>query len=150
MVHDYSYDKPTLVMATKGTLESQKFSTLFEKYDNHQTYLLACQGLADLIENQDHKKILDYLNDNISKYNGKVENVVLGCTHYPLIQDQIRQVLGTVTFFYGHTNLAIHLKNTLQNEKLINTSPYIGKIDFIDSSNSEYKKERFFRYLNMD
>lgn len=150
MVHDYAYDKPTLVMATKGTIESEKFHTLFEKYDNHQTYLLACQGLADLIEIGDNKKILDYLNDNISKYNGKVKNVVLGCTHYPLIQEQIRQVLGNVAFFNGSPNLAIHLKNVLQNEKLINMSGHIGRIDFVDSNNSEYKKERFFRYLNMD
>lgn len=150
MVHDYAYDKPTLVMATKGTIESEKFHTLFEKYDNHQTYLLACQGLADLIENGDNKKILDYLNDNILKYNSKVKNVVLGCTHYPLIQEQIRQVLGNVAFFNGSPNLAIHLKNVLQNEKLINMSGHIGRIDFVDSNNSEYKKKRFFRYLNMD
>ena len=30
MVHDYSYDKPTLVMATKGTIESEKFNILFK------------------------------------------------------------------------------------------------------------------------
>ena len=32
MVHDYSYDKPTLVMATKGTIESEKFNILFKKF----------------------------------------------------------------------------------------------------------------------
>ena len=31
MVYDYAYDKPTLVMATKGTIESEKFNLLYHK-----------------------------------------------------------------------------------------------------------------------
>lgn len=50
MVYDYAYDEPTLVMATKGTIESEKFSLLFNKFNNHKTYLLQCLGLADIIE----------------------------------------------------------------------------------------------------
>ena len=42
MVYDYAYDKPTLVMATKGTIESEKFNLLLKKYDNHKTFLLSC------------------------------------------------------------------------------------------------------------
>lgn len=148
MVHDYAYEKSTLVMATRGTLESKKFQNLLKKYDNHQTSLLACKGLADLIENGDNEKITSYLQNNISIYKGKVQNVVLGCTHYPLIQKQIAHVLGDVTFFNGATNLAKHLKKILQYENIVNTSKEIGKIVFIDSNNSEYKKERFFKYIN--
>ena len=150
MVYDYAYEIPTLVMATKGTIESEKFHNLFRKYNNHQTYLLACKGLADIIENEDNEKITSYLQNNISKYKGKVQNVVLGCTHYPLIQEQIFQVLGDVTFFNGAPNLAKHLKEILQHKNIANTSKEIGKIIFIDSNNSEYKKERFFKYLNED
>ncbi len=147
MVYDYAYDKPTLVMATNGTIQSEKFNNLFKKYNNHKTYLLACKGLADLIEDGNDEKILNYLNDNISKYKGKVQNVVLGCTHYPLVQKEISQILGNVTFFNGAPNLAKHLKHLLQDEKSLNISNEIGKIVFFDSSNSKYKKERFFKYL---
>ena len=48
MVYDYAYDKPTLVMATKGTIHSEKFNLLLKKYDNHKTYLLSCVGLAEI------------------------------------------------------------------------------------------------------
>ena len=148
MVHDFAYDKKTLVMATRGTIESEKFHKLYEKYDNHKTYLLACQGLADIIEEGSEEKIEDYLKNNLSIYSGKVDNVVLGCTHYPLIQKQIAQVLGDVRFFNGAPNLAKHLKDVLIEKKLLNTTYNNGKIEFIDDSNSEYKKERFFKYLN--
>ena len=65
MVHDFAYEKPTLVMATKGTIESEKFHKLYEKYDNHKTYLMACKGLADIIEEGNEEKIQKYLKENI-------------------------------------------------------------------------------------
>lgn len=145
MVYDYAYDKPTLVMATKGTIESKRFNFIYNKYNNHKTYLLECVGLADLIEEGNNSKILDYLENNVSKYKGKFENVVLGCTHYPLIQNEIQKVLGNVTFFNGATKLAEHLKNVLQEKELIGNNE--GKIEFIDSQKSEIKKERFFYLL---
>lgn len=147
MVHDFAYEKPTLVMATKGTIESEKFHKLYEKYDNHKTYLMACKGLADIIEEGNEEKIQKYLKENLSEYVGKVENVVLGCTHYPLVQKQIVQVLGNVQFFNGAPNLARHLKDVLEKNNLISDSQSKGKVDFIDSNNSKYKKERFMRHL---
>lgn len=147
MVHDFAYEKPTIVMATKGTIESEKFHKLYEKYDNHKTYLLACKGLADIIEEGNEAKIKNYLEENLSEYKDKIENVVLGCTHYPLIQEQIQEVLGDVKFFNGAPNLAKHLKDVLEDNNLLNKSQENGKINFIDSSNSELKKERFFEYL---
>lgn len=77
MVHDFSYDKPTLVMATKGTIESEKFNLLYHKYDNHKTELLSCVGLADIIEEGNKEKIKDYLELNLKQYRGKIKNVVL-------------------------------------------------------------------------
>ena len=66
MVYDYAYDKPTLVMATKGTIESERFNLLYNKYNNYKTILLPCVGLADIIENENEEKIWKYLEENIS------------------------------------------------------------------------------------
>ena len=99
MVYDYAYEDSTLVLATKGTIESEKFNLLLKKYDNHKTFLLPCIGLADLIEQGDKEKVKKYLDKNLSMYRGFVKNVVLGCTHYPLIENEIKSVLGDVTFF---------------------------------------------------
>lgn len=148
MVHDFAYEKSTLIMATKGTIESEKFHILYQKYDNHKTNLLVCKGLADIIEQGNKEKIEKYLKENLSEYKGKVENIVLGCTHYPLIKEQISQVLGDVKFFNGANSLAKHLKDVLIKNNLKNDLQQVGKIDFIDSSNSEYKKNRFYNYLN--
>ena len=147
MVYDYAYDKPTLVMATKGTIESEKFNFLYRTYDNHKTILLPCIGLADIIENGNKEQIKKYLQEHLEKYKGKIENVVLGCTHYPLIEKEIKEVLGQVTFFYGAPSLAKHLKDILEKQDLLNQELIGGIIEFIDSSESEQKKKRFFEII---
>lgn len=77
MVYDYAYNEETLIMATKGTVESERFNLLLEKYDNHKTEILPCIGLADIIEGDNEKKIEEYLIENLSSYKGKIKNVVL-------------------------------------------------------------------------
>ena len=149
MVYDYAYNKNTLVMATKGTIESEKFNLLFHKYNNHKTKLLECVGLADIIEEGNAKKIKKYLQENIGQYKDNVENIVLGCTHYPLIKKEIMQVIGNnVKFFNGANRLAIHLKDVLEENDLISKTTEKGKVKFIDSSRSEEKEKRFFEFLN--
>ena len=77
MVYDYAYEKTTLVMATKGTIESEKFNLLYHKYNNYKTYILPCVGLADIIEEGNKENLDRYLNKNLGIYKGKVQNVVL-------------------------------------------------------------------------
>lgn len=145
MVYDFAYNDPTLVMATKGTIESEKFNLLYNKYNNYKTYLLPCVGLADIIEEGDNKKIKEYLENNIKCYYGKVKNVVLGCTHYPLIQKEIKDVLGEVKFFNGAQKLAEHLKILIKKNKSINN---LNKsLEFIDSQKSKIKEKRFYKIL---
>ncbi len=146
MVHDYAYSKGTLVLATKATIESEKFNLLFHKYDNHKTILLPCVGLAEIIEEGNMEKIKKYLDDKLVQYGGKIENVVLGCTHYPLIKNEIKEILGNVQFFDGSPNLAIHLKEVLANKDMLANNS--GKIEFIDSQKSQEKEKRFFEILN--
>lgn len=149
MVYDFAYEKTTLVMATKGTIDSEKFHKLYKKYDNHRTYLIPCKGLADIIEEGNEDKIKKYIKENLSEYVGKVENVVLGCTHYPLVQNQIKEVLGEVKFFNGASSLARHLKDVLEQNNLASNLKKKGTIEFIDSSTSEMKKSRFLEYLKL-
>ena len=137
-------DESTLVMATKATINSDKFKILFNTYDNHNTILLSCSGLADLIEEGNNDKIINYLENKIGKYKG-VKNVVLGCTHYPLIKGEIAKVLGPVTFYDGSIGVAKHTKDVLEEKNLLNNNT--GKITFIDSSNNKEKERLFYKLL---
>ena len=147
MVYDYAYNNPTLVMATKGTIESEKFNLLYHTYDNHRTILLPCVGLADIIEKGNQDEIQVYLKKHLGPYKGKIKNVVLGCTHYPLIKNEIKEILGDVEFFNGASYLAKHLRDVLEENHLKNMENRKNTIQFIDSSNDEQKKKRFFEII---
>ena len=139
MVNDTNPKGKTLILATKGTLESEKFKELYQKYDNHHTSIYECVGLADLIEQNRTVEIDEYLKSHLSKFKG-VENVVLGCTHYPLIIDKMKKVLGDVRFYDGSLGVVRELERVIASISLSTTKP---KIKFVDSSNNPIKKERF-------
>ena len=143
MVHDYNPQGKTLVMATRGTIESEKFLELYHKYDNHNTILLSCIGLAELIEN--NKDVSKYLNELLGKYKD-IDNVVLGCTHYPLIKSEIKNILGDVTFYDGSIGLTKELLRQLNNHNIKYEYEKL-EIKFIDSSQNEFKEKRFWKLL---
>lgn len=145
MVHDYNPRSKTLVMATEGTIKSEKFLTLFNKYDNHKTILLPCKGLAELIEEGNEDEINQYLESNLSRYKD-IDNVVLGCTHYPLIKDNIRRVLGNVKLFDGSLGVSKELARQL-NLRGITFDNKSYSVVFIDSSGDASKEKRFRELL---
>ena len=136
----------TLIMATKGTMDSERFHNLYDKYHRKNFYLKSCVGLANLIENGEISKIKAYLDENIGKYRDKVDSVVLGCTHYPLIKKEISEVLGSVNFYDGSIGVAKRLKRIIDDNNFISDNE--RNILFIDSSNDNKKEERFKSLLD--
>ncbi|MDP3699530.1 MAG: glutamate racemase [Hylemonella sp.] len=89
------------VLATRGTLDSAKFQALLESLHGQADFVLqACDGLADAIERQDSERIASlgrrYLQalGPCGRDAGKIDTVVLGCTHYPLVADTLQSLLG--------------------------------------------------------
>lgn len=112
---------------------------------------MPCVGLADIIEKGDRAEIKKYLLENLAEYVGLVDNVVLGCTHYPLIKDEISAVLGNVKFFDGSVGVSKQLKRVLEKNDLLSSSQTLGTVEFVDSSADEAtriaKQKRFFELL---
>ena len=67
---------------------------------------------------------------------------------YTLSITQKPQILGEVQFFNGAPNLAIHLKNILEEKNLLQEGE--SKIEFEDSQGLKEKKERFFEILKSE
>ena len=106
-----------LVMATANTLRLDKFHQLAERYDKSATIIpVPCYGLAKRIEqgNLDQPDLIELLTDLIGPYKGKVDSVVLGCTHYPFVKNQIATVLGDIPMFDGAYGTSKHLYNCLK------------------------------------
>ena len=150
VVHDENPKGATLIMATKGTIKSEKFRRLYYSYYDHKTSIHSCPGLADLIEKGNEEEVLDHLKKALAPYRGKVQNVVLGCTHYPLAKNEITAVLGDVHFFDGAPGIAKRLKYLLQKNDILNDGGTAGNIEFIDSAeNEEIRKETTARFYSL-
>lgn len=86
------------VLATTGTLRSERFRNLVERHGGQaQVHLQPCPGLAAAIETGD----LDTpaLRDLVESFCAPlraagVDAVVLGCTHYPFVAPLIAQAMG--------------------------------------------------------
>ena len=153
MVYDYAYDEPTLILATQGTIKSEQFHLLYSKYNNHKTEIIPCIGLADAIEDGDEKRIDEILNKYLSPYTKKVKNVVIGCTHYPFVKNRIvEQLGGDIKFFYGAEALTKHIKEELDSRNMLETvekdRDLSKDVEFVDTSNSEFKKKRFYEIIS--
>lgn len=112
-----------VVMATPMTLKEQKFQRLMEKYkDRADIVPLPCPGLVELIEEGklEGEELFNLLEELVSSLGDrKISSVVLGCTHYPLIRDQIQKVYGEqVQIIDGNEGTARHLKRVLEQEGL--------------------------------
>ncbi|MHB8948528.1 MAG: glutamate racemase [Rhodoferax sp.] len=89
------------VMATRGTLGSAKFGALVASLaDQAEFSCQPCDGLADAIERQDTSKIIAlcaYYTRATGRFGintGEIDTLVLGCTHYPLVSDELRKSVG--------------------------------------------------------
>jgi glutamate racemase len=114
-----------LVLATRRTLEQEKFLQLLRQWGNGVKVIpLPAVGLVEKIESggPEDPGILPYLQALLAPYVGRVDALVLGCTHYPFVLPQIRQVLGDVPVFDGRAGTARQLKRRLEEEHLLRRS----------------------------
>ncbi len=116
--------KDTLVLATSKTIESHIFKS---KLDTN-VYEVACPKLVPLIEGGNFEEIESTL-DEYLKDVPKIDSIVLGCTHYPIIKDLIEK-----KFTYPVS--IIDMGEILAKE--LNLEDSFKKIDLYFSKKSKY------------
>lgn len=87
------------VMATAGTLGSERFARLVNTYARGvQVVPVACTGLVELVEagETQGELAIGALEELLAPMrDAQVDTVVLGCTHYPFLRAAVSQVMGT-------------------------------------------------------
>ncbi len=86
------------VLATPGTLDSERFGGLVERFaDGVRVLVQPCDGLAERIERGaiDDAETQSQLRRFVGPLLAAGADVIaLGCTHYPLIAPQLRRIVG--------------------------------------------------------
>ena len=115
------------VMATPMTLREEKFEKLMHRYETvSRVYKLPAPGLVELVEQgrADSPETEALLTALFAPYLGKLDAVVLGCTHYPFAAKAIARVLGEkVALLDGGDGTARETRRRLEEAGLLENGP---------------------------
>jgi glutamate racemase len=136
---EISRGKSIIIMATPMTLAEKKFSNLMKQYDKEVNMIsLPCAGLVELIENGiiAGDQIEKYLKEKLKEFiHLDVASIVLGCTHYPFIKDELAKIVGDKTIIIdGSVGTVNQLKRLLISNNLINEKKSQGVVTIYNSS----------------
>lgn len=110
------------VMATPVTLREEKFSRQAERFTEETLFRIPAPGLVELIEQgkTDSDELREFLTRLLTPYIGKLDALVLGCTHYPFAAKQIGEILGPQTLLLdGGAGTARQTQHCLEQAGLI-------------------------------
>lgn len=130
-----------LVMATPLTLKQEKFCALMARFSDTSHILpLPCAGLVELIEdgNLCGEELDRYLEKLFSPHRGtKIDAVVLGCTHYPHVKDEIAKHLPhKAVILDGSEGTARETRRRLLEAGLLRTTGE-GRVEILNSSDDK-------------
>jgi glutamate racemase len=129
------------VMATPVTLAGAKFHRLLERFqDSCKVSLIPAPGLADLVEEgkQNGPEGRELLSGLLAPYIGKLDALVLGCTHYPFASQTLTEILGSRTVLLdGGEGTAHQTRLLLEKKGLLGEGP--GQVLFENSLEDESK-----------
>jgi glutamate racemase len=99
IVGEYSKTGHVGILATLGTVKSESYVIEIAKFfPELKVFQQACPMWVPLVENNEHDGpgadyfVKKYLDELLAQSN-KIDTIVLGCTHYPLLINKIRQQL---------------------------------------------------------
>lgn len=123
------------VISTPSTSKSVTLKNLIkENCKGLKVFNVGCKNLEDTVEHGDldSSEVKNLLNKYLKDIkNSNVDNLVLGCTHYPFLKKAISKILGKkVNLVDSGRPIAKHTKNLLIENKLRNTKKKLGKTTY--------------------
>ena len=115
------------IIGTSATIRSQAYSkAILARADSAEVFTRACPLLVPLVEEgwTDHpvtaRVLREYLRPLLRQ---RIDTLVLGCTHYPLLKDTIRKITqGKLALVDSAESCADYVKEQLASLKLLRTN----------------------------
>lgn len=112
------------VIATNASVKANGYGKCLYSLDKDlDIYQHGCPKLTPLIEQGkiEDSEVIDALNEylnNIKKYG--IDTLILGCTHYPLLERQVRKIVGETKIINASYQAVLSLKEYLESSDLLN------------------------------
>lgn len=130
------------VIGTVGTIKSDKYAQIINELNPEaQVFSAACPMFVPLVEN-------GYANSEVARMiaadyltslkNEGVDTLILGCTHYPLLEGVIGDIMGNeVQLISSGREAACYAKNLLTKDDLLTDRKTEGRCEFFVSDSTE-------------
>jgi glutamate racemase len=142
------------LLATEATVASRRYDELVRTLDaGARLSAVACPALVPLIESDD-----PFSSDTVAAVRGyaaplkdaKVDTVILGCTHYPLIRPIFQRVFGReVTLVFSAEETAREVAETLARKGIENAGDREGSYRFATTGEPEQFRLMGARFLQL-
>ena len=135
--------RKVLVLATPRTVAEERFLSLIAANSKEcELVAVPCHHLAKMIERGE--PVNEYLKELFSEF-ADFDGIVLGCTHYPFVKDEIISAVGKeVEIFDGAVGTAAQTKRRLEAAGLLRDSGE-GKVRFISTDGDDAYIENFYK-----
>ena len=110
------------IIATERTIESH----IFKNNINKNIYEIKTPELVPLIENNQLENLNKTLDKYLLKYKNKLDLLVLGCTHYPIIKKHLNNYFNNNIEILDMSNLIL---NKLKEDNTSNIDIYFSKLN---------------------
>jgi glutamate racemase len=151
------HHKNLIILATKATIESRIFERALSTY-GYYIYPVACPQLVDAIELKDPSLeikdlIKKYLQININ-IDGPI-GILLGCTHYPIIKDKIKDVASEIfsneiSILDPCEKISVEALNLIPKNIIANRPKRIFIYDTFDINLLKKKIEYYFKFEKLN
>ncbi|OGE41938.1 glutamate racemase [Candidatus Daviesbacteria bacterium RIFCSPLOWO2_01_FULL_39_12] len=142
------------VIGTQGTIQNRAYDLAIKKLDPKiKIVSCACPLFVPMAEeglnhHQATKLIArEYLSDVIG---GGIDTLILGCTHYPLLDEAIREAVGKGVILIDSAGPTVtELKKVLSEKNLLSNNPYL-KYEFFVTDVPERVYQVASRFFGSD
>lgn len=139
------------IIGTLSTVKNAKYQN-YLKRQNMQVFSLACSEFVDLVENNvtDEIIIQNIVNNKLSELKNKnIDTLIYGCTHFSLLHDNIKKVLGKLNYISCGYPTAIKLYECLNNENKLNGNNKKGVVHIYTTGDVE-KTNQITKWFKKD
>lgn len=122
------------IIGTKSTIASNAYQGMIAKKNKKSKVAAKCCPLfvplieEGLISGKISKEVVSAYLADFKK--AKIDTLILGCTHYPLLKKEIAKYLPGVNIVDSAQEVASHTKQVLTHFNLVNNNPAAGEKKF--------------------
>ncbi len=140
------HDKHILVLATEATIKSNSYESKLKKLGYTNITSIPTNLFVSLVEENIYDKdVIDSVFRYYFKPSLKPDAIILGCTHFPLLLNQLQNFFGNeVVFIHSGEAIANFLRNNFNVHKKINSD-----IEFFASDNVSKLKDTAKKWLKL-